>query len=146
MTELLGAYIWTSFALIVGILLFRRGSWLAVATLGPLLLAAGAQTLLFASPGVLQIPVPAGIPEPGLRASLATVYVDGLGASESVPPNVWKPPFPLAYALMLVVLERAVPRKDWRWARHVALAMLVGFLALVDEAGRSDSAGAVGAL
>ena len=133
-TELLGAYIWTSFALIVGILLFRRGSWLAVATLGPLLLAAGAQTLLFASPGVLQIPVPAGIPEPGLRASLATVYVDGLGASESVPPNLWKPPFPLAYALMLVVLERAVPRKDWRWARHVALAMLVGFLALVDEA------------
>lgn len=133
-TELLGAYIWTSFALIVGTLLLRRGSWLAVATLGPLLLAAGAQTLLFASPGVLQIPVPAGIPEAGLRAALGTVYVDGLGASESVPPNVWKPTFPLAYALALVVLERVTNGDDGRWPRRIALALLVGFLGLVDEA------------
>ena len=133
-TELLGAYIWTSYGLIVGALLLRRGSWLAVATLGPLLLAASTQALLFASPGVLQIPVPAGVPAPGLRASLATVYVDGLGASESVPPNVWKSPFPLAYALALVALERATHGKAPRWPRHVALALLVGFLGLVDEA------------
>ncbi len=133
-TEVLGAYIWTSYGLIVGVLLLRRGSWLAVATLGPLLLAAGTQALLIASPGVLQIPVPAGIPAPGLRASLATVYVDGLGASESVPPNIWKPPFPLAYALALVALERATHGKERRWPRHVALALLVGFLGLVDEA------------
>ncbi len=133
-TELLGACIWTSFALIVGTLLLRRGSWLAVATLGPLLLAAGAQTLLFASPGVLQIPVPVGFPEAGLRAALGTVYVDGLGASESVPPNVWKPTFPLAYALALVVLERSAQLKDWHWTHHGTLALLVGFLGLVDEA------------
>ena len=84
-TELLGAWVWTSYALIVGTLLLRRGSWLAAVTLGPLLLAAGTQTLLFASTGVLQVPVPTGMPAPGLRASLTTVYVDGLGASESVP-------------------------------------------------------------
>ena len=133
-TELLGAYIWTSFALVVGTLLLRRGSWLAVVTLGPLLLTAGAQTLLFATPGMLQIPVPAGVPEAGLRAALGTVYVDGLGASESVPPNVWKPTFPLAYALALVALERAAHGGDRRWSHRMALAALVGFLGLVDEA------------
>ncbi len=133
-TELLGAYIWMSYALIVGTLLLRRGSWIAVATLAPLLLAAGTQTLLFASPGVLQVPIPAGIPEPGLRASLGSVYVDGVGASEALLPNLWKPPFPLAYALALVVLERAARAKNWRWPRHVTLAALIGFLGLVDEA------------
>lgn len=133
-TELLGAYIWTSYALVVGTVLLRRGSWPAVATLGPLLLAAGTQTLLFAAPGVLQIPVPAGMPEAGLRAALGTVYVDGLGASESVPPNVWKPTFPLAYALALVALERATHGEGRRWPRRVALASLIGFLGLVDEA------------
>lgn len=133
-TELLGAFVWTSFALFVGTLLLRRGSWPAVATLGPLLLTAGAQTLLFATPGVLQVPVPAGIPEAGLRAALGTVYVDGLGASESVPPNVWKPTFPLAYALALVALERATHGGGRHWPGRVALAALIGFLGLVDEA------------
>ena len=133
-TELLSAYVFVSYALIVGTLLLRRGSWLAVAALAPLLLAAGTQTFLGVSPGTLQAPVPAGVPAPGLRASLATVYVDGPGAHISVPPNVTFPSFPLAYALALVVLERAVHCKDWHWARHVALALLVGFLGLVDEA------------
>ena len=133
-TELLGAYVWTSYALIVGTLLLRRGSWLAAVTLGPLLLAAGTQTLLFASPGVVQAPIPTGLPAPGLRASLGTVYVEGLGASESVPPNVWKPSFPLAYALAVVVLERLAQVKHRRWPRQVTLALLVGFLGLVDEA------------
>ena len=133
-TELLSAYVFVSFALIVGTLLLRRGSWIAVAALAPLLLAAGTQTFLGVSPGTLQAPVPAGVPAPGLRASLTTVYVDGLGGHISVPPNITFPSFPLAYALALVVLERAAHRKDWHWARHVALAPLVGFLGLVDEA------------
>ncbi len=133
-TELVGAWVWTSYALVVGTLLLRRGSWLAAATLGPLLLAAGTQTLLFASPGVLQVPIPTGMPAPGLRASLGSVYVDGLGASESVPANVWKPTFPLAYALALLVLERAAHLKRRRWPRQLALASMVGFLGLVDEA------------
>ncbi|MCY3785071.1 MAG: hypothetical protein OXG79_14985 [Chloroflexi bacterium] len=133
-TELLSAYVFVSYALIVGTLLLRRGSWLGVAALAPLLLAAGTQTFLGVSPGTLQVPVPAGVPAPGLRASLATVYVDGLGAQITVPPNLTFPYFPLAYALALVVLERAVHGRDWRWARPVALALLVGFLGLVDEA------------
>ena len=133
-TELLSAYVFVSYALIVGTLLLRRGSWLAVAALAPLLLAAGTQTFLGVSPGTLQAPVPAGLPAPGLRASLGTVYVDGLGAHVSVPPNVTLPSFPLAYALALVVLERALQCKGRHWVRHAVLALLVGFLGLLDEA------------
>ena len=133
-TELLGAYIWVGFALVVLTMILRRGSWIAAVTLGPLLLAAGTQTLLYASPGVLQVPIPAGVPAPGLRASLATVYIDGVGSSEAVPPNVWKPVFPLAYGLALVVLERAVQHKNRRWPHQVTMAALIGFLGLVDEA------------
>ena len=134
-TELLGAYVWMSYALVVGTLLLRGGSWAAVAILAPLLLAVGTQSLLFASPGVVQVPVPAGVPEPGLRASLGTVFVDGVDTSISVPPNIWRPFFPLAYVMALVVLERAAHGNGGRrWPRQVALALLVGFLGLVDEA------------
>ena len=131
-TELLSAYIWVSYALIVGVMLLRHG-WL-MAVLAPLLLSAGTQTFLFISPGVLQVPVPAGIPAPGLRASLASIYVDGLGESTTSPPNIWKPFFVLAYALALVVLERVANRKDGAWLQRGVLALLVGFLGLVDEA------------
>ena len=131
-TELLGAYIWASYALIVVTLLLWRGSWVAAVTLGPLLLAAGTQTYLFTSPGVVQAPVPAGLPAPGLRASLATVYVDGVTQIEAWPPNVWKPNFSLAYALALVVLQRVTGRASDRWLLSVFLATLVGFLSLVD--------------
>ena len=107
MTELLDAYIWMSYALIVGTLLLRRGSWLVALVLAPLLLSVGTQTLLFTSPGVLQVPVPAGLPAPGLRASLADIYVEGIGRGHGVASDVfWKPYFVLAYALALVVLER----------------------------------------
>jgi len=131
-TELLGAYIWASYALIVVTFLVWRGSWVAAVTLGPLLLAAGTQTYLFTSPGVVQVPVPAGLPAPGLRASLATVYVDGVTQIEAWPPNIWKPNFPLVYALALVVLERVMGRASDHWLLPVFLATLVGFLSLVD--------------
>ena len=131
-TELVDAYIWVSFALIVGALLLRRGPWMVA--LASLLLAVGTQTLLFTSPGVLQVPVPAGIPAPGLRASLTAIYVEGLAEIRVAPPDVWKPYFVLAYALALVVLERVADRTDRRWLHQGALALLVGFLGLLDEA------------
>ena len=74
-TEVLGAYAWTSLILLVGTLLLCRGSWLGTLTLTPLLLAVGAWTLVFGDqPSVLQIPVPSGIPEAGLRATLTELY------------------------------------------------------------------------
>jgi hypothetical protein len=139
-TEVLGAYVWASLILLVGTLLLRHGSLLGTLTLMPLLLSAGAWTLVFGDqPSVLQIPVPGGIPEAGLRASLTDVYwprVELPWPSEqhTVPPNIWKPSFPLAYALALVLLERFSHRRYQHWSGTLALAGLIGFLGLVDEA------------
>ena len=139
-TEVLGAYAWTSLTLLVGTLLLRHRSWLATLTLTPLLLAAGAWTLAFGDqPSVLRIPVPGGIPEAGLRATLADLYwprVELPWPSEQhgVPPNIWKPSFPLAYALALVTLERVNVGRIRHWSGALALAGLIGFLGLVDEA------------
>ena len=139
-TEVLGAYAWTSLILLVGTLLLRRGSWLGTLTLTPLLLAAGAWTLAFGDqPSVLRIPVPGGIPEAGLRVTLAElnwprVELPWPSEQHAVPPNIWKPSFPLAYALALVPLERVTGARIRHWSGALALAGLIGFLGLVDEA------------
>ena len=139
-TEVLGAYAWTGLTLLVATILLRRGSRLGALTLTPLLLAGGAWTLAFGDqPSVLRIPVPGGIPEAGLRATLAELYwprVELPWPSEQhgVPPNIWKPSFPLAYALALVTLERANIGRIRHWSGALSLAGLVGFLGLVDEA------------
>ena len=97
-TELLGAYAWTCLVLLTAALLMRRGSLVVALALTPLLLAAGAWTLVFGEqPALLQVPVPTGIPAAGLRASLTGVYwppVELPWPSEqhAVPPNIWKPP------------------------------------------------------
>ena len=133
--ELLEAYIWMSYALIVGTLLLRRGSWTVALILAPLLLAVGTNTGQFTSSGVLQVPVPTGLPAPGLRASLADIFVGGGdGGNTAWLPNIQRPFFVLGYALALVVLERVADRIDRRWLHRGTLALLIGFLGLVDEA------------
>ena len=146
-TELLGVYIWTAFALVVVTTLVQRGSAMVALLLAPLLLTFGAWTLVFVTaPDVLHVPVPAGIPSAGLRASLTDLYWPNVqlpwlwpslvsdGMATATPPNIFKPYFPLAYAPAFVVLERtASPAGHW-WGRSVVLAMLVGFLSLSDEA------------
>ena len=143
-TELLGAYVWMSFALVVVTTLIQRGSWMVALIVAPLLLTAGAWTLVFVTPPhLLHIPVPAGLPSAGLRASLADIYWPAvqlpwswpaeMEVPAASPPNIFKPFFVLAYALAFVVLERAAARMDERWLRNAALALLVGFLGLTDE-------------
>lgn len=139
-TELFEAYAWTSLALVVGTLILRRGSWIAVLAACPLLLSFGLWTQLhnMAPPGIVQVPVFSGIPEAGLRASLGQIYWPSAefpwtAAVDASPPNVWKPHFVLAYALALVVLERAAASRESRLFARVALALLIGFLGLVDE-------------
>ncbi|MCY4112930.1 MAG: hypothetical protein OXG33_03180 [Chloroflexi bacterium] len=146
-TELLGVYIWTALALIVVTTLIQRGSALGAVLLAPLLLTAGAWTVVFVPPpDVLLVPVPAGIPSAGIRASLTDLYWPSVqlpwlwpglaseGLSTPSPPNLFKPYFPLAYAPALVVLERAAsPAGRWP-GRSVVLALLVGFVSLSDEA------------
>ena len=147
MRELLGVYLWTAFALIVVTTLIQRGSMLVGVLLAPLLLTAGAWTLVFVTPpDVLRIPLPAGVPSAGLRASLADLYWPSVqlpwawpslvseGTSTASPPNILKPHFLLAYAPALVVLERAASLMTRRAGRSVVLALLVGFLGLSDEA------------
>ena len=139
-TELFEAYTWTSMSVIVGTLLFHRGSWFSVLVGSPLLLSFGLWTQLhnISPPGIVQIPVVAGIPEAGLRASLGEIYGPSTefpwdAAVDASPPNIWKPHFVLAYALALVVLERVTTLRTFRLPTHMTLALLIGFLGLVDE-------------
>ena len=140
-TEVLGVYVWTGFALVVATTLTKRGSLLGALVLAPLILSAGTWTLLVAEPpALLNTLVPSGLPEAGLRTSLRGVYwpmSDLPGAwspyYETPPPNIWKPPFPLAYALAFVVLERATGGADQDWLGRASLALLIGFLGIVEE-------------
>ncbi len=140
-TEALGAYVWTSFALLVVTTLRSHGSWLGTLILAPLVLTAGTWTLVLgAPPPLLKAPVATGVPMTGLREALADVYWPMLNLPgdwapyfETPPPNIWTPPFVLAYALGLVVLERAAARSEQCWSARGALALLIGFLGLVEE-------------
>ena len=138
-TELLGAFAWTSLIMLVIALVMRRGSWAGTLALTPLLLAPGAWTLVFGEqPSLVRLPIPAGMPAPGLRDALTGLYwpwVELPWPSEQhgVPPNIWKPPFPFAYALAFVALERVSVLENHRWPAALTLALLIGFLGLVDE-------------
>ena len=140
-TELLGAYIWASLALVVVASVFKHGRWVGALTLSPLLLTAGAWTLVGSPnpPHVLQVPVPTGVPGTGLRTALAEMYWPSFGLPldtnlAAAPPNSWTPSFPLAYALAFIVLERIAVGRERSWTARITLAALLGFIGLVDEA------------
>ena len=140
-TELLGAHAWTGFALVVAMLLWRRGGWVGMLVLTPLLLTPGAWTLVgfvIPPPDILQVPVLAGLPAAGLRASLADLFWPEASLHwqteyDASPPNIWKPPFVLAYALTIVVLTTASSRRPWSWPSALTLAALIGFTGLLSE-------------
>ena len=139
-TEVIDAYAWTSLALIAVTAVLRFGSWMTAVAISPLLLSFGIWTQLHYTvpPGILLVPVPAGIPEAGFRTSLTAIYWPSVNESwatavETSPPNIWKPHFVLAYALAFVVLERVTAHTKRGWLAHTTLALLIGFLALVDE-------------
>lgn len=141
-TELLSAFGWAGLSLVIATTLLRYGGWISVLTLSPLMLTAGAWTLVLVgeAPTILQVPVPMELPAPSLRASLADLYwpTVELPWSEpepaASPPNIWKPPFTLAYALALIVLERT-SNAPWprRWAGNTTIAILIAFIGLLEE-------------
>jgi len=140
-TEILGAYAWTALVLVVATLLWRYG-WTGVLVL-PLLLTAGAWTLIgFTPENILQMPVPTGIPAAGLRASVADIYWPAIRPDElpltnpvqASPPNIWKPPFVLAYALTFVVLTWAATSPHRSWPAVLTISALIGFMGLIEEA------------
>ena len=135
-TELLGAYGWTSLVLIVTTALLQRASLFSVLVAAPLLLSPGLWTYFGVAPGVLQLPIPAGLPEAGLRASLADMYWPGVELAPKVDrtellPDIWKPAFTLGYALAFVVLERAARFERGSWPAAMTLAGLVGFIGVL---------------
>ena len=138
-TELMGSYLWTGLALIVVTLLRNRGSWLGAIVVAPLLLTAGAWTLIWFTPAdVLRLAIPTGFPAAGVRASMGSIYWPPLEPqwtwpSEASPPNIWKPPFLLGYGLAVVVLERLTTGGERTLLARAALAILIGFLGMVDE-------------
>ena len=138
-TELLSVYIWIGLALVVATTILQRVKGLVAMVLTPLLLTAGAWTLVASEPpGILQIPVQTAIPAAGLRASLASVYWPEVSLPwqtrfEATPPNIWKPLFVLGYALAFVALERIARGCGRSWPGALTLAAVIGFVGLVDE-------------
>ena len=136
--ELLGAYAWVSFALVVVTAMRRRGSWLMSLLLAPLLLSYGLHTFFPSDPdkvaGLLAVPLPAGLPAAGLRAGLADIYwthVEPDGSRLVSLPDIWKPAFPLGYGVAFVVLAQAARPDRPTWPGSLTLAGLVGFLGLL---------------
>ena len=133
--ELLGAYAWTSLALVVVTALLRRGSWRVALVIAPLLLTAGAWTWTSLGGGILQGPVPAGLPAAGFGASLADIYWPSAGSSGALEPtalhDIWTPAFTFGYALAFVVLERAARSERLSWLGTLTLGVLVGFIGIL---------------
>ena len=139
-TEFLSAYVWTGFVLVVATCLLRYGGRVSALTLTPLVLTQGLTTLVWLTeaPVILQIPVPAGVPAAGLRASLADIFWPSVSLPwmrdlDVSPPDVWKPLFVLAYALAFVALERIAASCGRFLPKALILAVLIGFLGLLDE-------------
>ncbi|MCY4114242.1 MAG: hypothetical protein OXG33_09945 [Chloroflexi bacterium] len=131
--ELLGVYAWVSFALVTVTALAARGSWRVALLLAPLLLSTALWTRGDVGYGLLQTPIPAGWPDAGLRASLGEMYWQPEFRSwrERLLPNIWTPGFLLAYALAIVVLERAAHAGRRSWPATLTLGGLIGFVGLL---------------
>ena len=135
--ELLSAYAWISFVLVVGTALLRRGRfWLGALILTPLLLTTGAWTLSRAFE-LIQILVPTGLPTAGIRASLTEIYWPSAQWPETTSlaplPNIWKSTFTMTYSLAFIVLERAARSERRTWLAVLTLAALTGFLGLTSS-------------
>ena len=133
--ELLGAFGAMSLIIVVVTALLRRTSIITAAITAPLLLTAGAWTLVHGDPeSIVDVLAPAGIPAAGLRASLTDAYWPSARLPYSSEfdalANIWKPTFTLSYALALIVLARAAQAGRRSWPAVTTLAALVGFLGL----------------
>ena len=136
-SELLDAYGWTSLFLVMSTAILRRGSWPGALLAVPWLLTYGAWTVIWVGNGLLEIPVPTGLPQAGLRASLSEIYWPSISLPPhltpwgAVLPDIWKPAFTIGYALAFVVLQRAASSEPRTWLDSVTLAGLVAFIGLL---------------
>ena len=140
-TEILGAYVWTGFVFVLVTSVLKRAGWIGICALTPLALSTGAWTLIgfyIPPPDIVKIPVLSGVPAAGLRAALANVYWPEVSLQwqtefEASPPNIWKPPFVMAYALTVIIVGWAGSRRERTWPAVISIAALVAFLGLLVE-------------
>lgn len=140
-TEILGAFVAAGLAaLLVAVAADLGASRLSMAVSLPLLLSPGLWTLVLFSdrPAALQIAIPVGIPEAGLRAALGAVYVPEIGSAatmpvEAAPPNIINPHFIWSHGLALTVALLATVRARHRRTGVVVLALLISALSAIDE-------------
>jgi len=132
--ELIGAYAWTSLALVVVTALRHRGSWLTTCLLAPLLISHGMHTSVSKEVSILLVPMPSGLPMADTRAAMAGIYWptgEPVGSRLGSLPDVWNPAFTLGHALVLIVVRQAARTGRPTWSGGLTLAGLVGFLGLL---------------
>lgn len=140
-TEILGAFVAAGLAaLLVAVAADLGASRLSMAVLLPLLLSPGLWTLVLFSdrPAALQVAIPVGMPEAGLRAALGSVYVPEIGSAatmpvEAAPPNIINPHFIWSHGLALTAALLATVRARHRLTGVVVLALLISALSAIDE-------------
>lgn len=135
-SEVLGAYCWTSLALVTATALHRRGGWFAVAAVAPLLITAGAWTWRGMPIVVAFVPFVGANLSPDGMSFLTEAYwpIPPADSTAFALPDIWLPAFTFAYALALVVLERSSQTGRGAWSVHLSIAALIGFLGLVQTA------------
>ena len=139
-TELLGAFSVTALFLIVGSLLSRNRSLSSSVLIAPLMLSAGAWTLVLVGdqPWPVSVAIPVGLPQAGIRASVLDVFFPGAGVPwmspvEASPPNIFNPAFSMSYALLLVLVERLVASGSRPVVGLITTSVLGAYLILLDE-------------
>lgn len=140
-TEILGAFVAAGLAaLLVAVAADLGASRLSMAISLPLLLSPGLWTLVLFSdrPAALQMAIPVGIPEAGLRAALGSVYVPAIGSAattpvEAAPPNIINPHFIWSHGLALTAALLATVRARHCLTGAVVLALLMSALSAIDE-------------
>ena len=140
-TEILGAFVAAGFAvLVMAVARDLDASRLAMAVALPLLLSPGLWTLVLYvdRPAAVQIAIPVGVPEAGLRAALASLYVPDISAPatspvEAAPPNIINPHFIWSHGLALTAALLATVRARHALTSTLIFALVISALSGIDE-------------
>lgn len=140
-TEILGAFVAVAVAVLVASIAVDLGAKrLGIIVALPLLLSPGlwALVLFRDRPEVLQMAVPVGVPEAGLRAALGSMYVPDVASAaatpvEAAPPNIINPHFVWSYGLAVTVALLATARAAHWLSAAAVIAFLLSALSAIDE-------------
>ena len=140
-TEILCAFIAAGLAVLVVTLAVDLGaSRLTMAVVLPLLLSPGLWTLVLYGdrPAAVQVAIPVGVPEAGLRAALGALYVPDLAEAartpvEAAPPNIINPHFMWSHGLAVTAALLATAHARHRLTGALVLAFVISAVSAIDE-------------